>query len=566
MSSAASHNDPSASLQSSRLLLATLESTIDGLVTLDVDGKIAFANRRLAELLKLPAGKLENQTGSELIDAIAAQAKNPEEFLRRMNGQGSTPRDESIALIELSDGRTLEHFTRPQWIDGAYAGVTFRFRDATERMRTQKALLEAQALYQSLVDEMPAGVFRKDKEGRYLLVNSWFCRLKRMGPERFLGKTTAEFAAEELVLWPERKRDINMLSHRGTNDHDIILKTGKTLESEEHYPARDGNDELYLHVVKCPVFISDGTIIGSQGILTDITKHKLAERELEKVHRDLVDASRQAGMAEVAVSVLHNVGNVLNSINVSMSLITEAASKSRISNLTRVAELMQSHREDLASFLTNDPKGKQLSDYIAQLAEFLNREQANLIKEVKGASKHLEHVKEIVKMQQSYAKVCGVTEKVNVVELIEDALRLNAGALTRHHIKVERDFPSDVPEIIVERHKVLQILVNLITNAKEACDESGQVDKVLKVKVGSHDNQVDLTVIDNGVGILPENLNRIFNHGFTTRKEGHGFGLHSGALAAKQMGGSLTVHSDGPGKGAAFLLQLPFHPPAAEPQ
>jgi PAS domain S-box-containing protein len=529
-------------------LLATLESSNDGLVALDADGKIAFFNHRLAELLKLP-GKLENQTRIELIDAIASQAKNPDAFLRRMNEQGSMPRAESTAMIELKDGRRLEHFVKPQWVDDAFACVIFRFRDATERMRAQEALLESQALYQSLVDEMPAGVFRKDREGRYVFVNSWFCRLKHLGPERFLGKSTIQVAAEEEALRPDRKQDIDDLSHRGTSDHETILATGKTIHAEEYYPAEDGKDELFLHTVKCPVLGSDGTVIGSQGILTDITQRKRAERELENAHR-------------TASSVLHNVGNVLNSINVSMSLVADVVSRSRLGNLARVSELIQSHRQDLANFLTNDPKGKQLPDYIASLAEFLNQEQANLVKEVSEAGKHVQHVKEIVTAQQSYTKSFGITEKVSVVELVEDALRLNAGALTRHQIKVEREFPSEAPKITVERHKVLQILVNLIKNAKEACDESPQEEKVLKVRVGSRDNHVDLAVIDNGVGILPENLGRIFNHGFTTRKEGHGFGLHSGALAAKQLGGSLTVHSDGPGKGAAFLLQLPFRPPA----
>jgi signal transduction histidine kinase len=200
----------------------------------------------------------------------------------------------------------------------------------------------------------------------------------------------------------------------------------------------------------------------------------------------------------------------------------------------------------------------QLPDYIAHLSEHLQREQAHLVKEVTESAKHIEHVKEIVTMQQNYARACGVTEKVSAVDLVEDALRLNAGALTRHHIQVVREFPAEAPKFTVERHKVLQILVNLIKNAKEACDVSGLPEKLLKIRVGLQENEVvGIAVIDNGVGIPAENLTRIFNHGFTTRASGHGFGLHSGALAAKQMGGSLTVQSDGTGKGATFLLQLP---------
>jgi C4-dicarboxylate-specific signal transduction histidine kinase len=162
-------------------------------------------------------------------------------------------------------------------------------------------------------------------------------------------------------------------------------------------------------------------------------------------------------------------------------------------------------------------------------------------------------------MQQSYSKVYGVAETLPVVDLLEDALRINAGAFNRHDVNVVRDYQAR-PAITVEKHKVLQILVNVMRNAKYACDESGRTDKQMRVRTTNGDGRVKIAVIDNGVGILPENLTRIFAHGFTTRKDGHGFGLHSGALAAKELNGSLTANSDGPGKGATFVLELPINP------
>jgi len=159
-------------------------------------------------------------------------------------------------------------------------------------------------------------------------------------------------------------------------------------------------------------------------------------------------------------------------------------------------------------------------------------------------------------MQQGYATASGVTETVKVADLVDDALRLNEGALDRHGVRVIREIEA-TPPILVEKHKVLQILVNLIRNAKYACDESGRTDKQLTVRLSNDDHRVQIAVIDNGVGIPKENLTRIFAHGFTTRKDGHGFGLHSGALAACELGGRLSAHSDGTGKGATFILELP---------
>jgi signal transduction histidine kinase len=163
-------------------------------------------------------------------------------------------------------------------------------------------------------------------------------------------------------------------------------------------------------------------------------------------------------------------------------------------------------------------------------------------------------------MQQNYAKFAGVTEVVNVTDLVEDSLRLDATALARHGVELAREY-AEVAPITVEKHKVVQILVNLVRNALYACRDSGRDGRRITVRVNSSNGFARISVADNGVGIAPENLTRIFGHGFTTRKDGHGFGLHSGALAAKEMGGALHVHSDGPGQGATFTLELPVVPP-----
>jgi len=263
-------------------------------------------------------------------------------------------------------------------------------------------------------------------------------------------------------------------------------------------------------------------------------------------------------MSEVASSVLHNVGNVLNSVNISNSLITEKLRHSKVANLVTAVALMQAHATDLGAFLTQDPKGCQLPGYFASLAKHLDEEQKEILDELKSLGANIDHIKEIVAMQQNYAMVAGVRESLPVVNLVEDALRLNAGAMERHNVHVIREY-SELPPILVDKHKVLQILVNLMRNAKYALDDKGHADKRLILRISSGTTKtVRISVIDNGIGIPAANLTRIFEHGFTTRKEGHGFGLHNGALAAKELGGSLMVHSDGPGTGAAFTLELPY--------
>lgn len=310
------------------------------------------------------------------------------------------------------------------------------------------------------------------------------------------------------------------------------------------------------------VLLEKHSPVALRGILQDITEQKQAAEQLEKLHTQLVETSRQAGMAEVATSVLHNVGNILNSVNVSATLLSERIMKSKAAGVGRVSALLEDHAHDLGSFISQDPKGRQLPAYLKSLGEHLAREESSLLEEVASLRVNVEHIKQIVARQQDYARISGITEKAKIDELLDHALQLNAAGLTKRGVLVVRDYDSTLPEITVDKHKLLQILVNLVRNAQYACDTPGQEPKQLVLRASARNGSgIRIEVTDNGVGITSENLKRIFNHGFTTRKDGHGFGLHSGALSAREMGGSLCVHSDGPGRGATFTLELPVEPP-----
>jgi ligand-binding sensor domain-containing protein/signal transduction histidine kinase len=289
----------------------------------------------------------------------------------------------------------------------------------------------------------------------------------------------------------------------------------------------------------------------------EIEERARMQKEVERVHKELLQTSRLAGMSEIATNVLHNVGNVLNSVNISATVVSDSIKNPKLGDLAKVAAMLKEHEKDLGAFITIDPKGRQVPPFLAALSEHLLADQAASVKELELLRRNIEHIKEIVSMQQSYARIAGVKEIVNVQSLVEDSLRLNVGNFDLKGVKVVCDFQK-VPPVNAEKHKILQILVNLLRNAKYACDESGRADKEMTVRVTDGGGRLKISVIDNGVGIAPENLTRIFSHGFTTRKDGHGFGLHAGALAAREMGGALTVQSDGLGKGASFTLELPI--------
>jgi signal transduction histidine kinase len=222
--------------------------------------------------------------------------------------------------------------------------------------------------------------------------------------------------------------------------------------------------------------------------------------------------------------------------------------------------LLQQHQADLGTFVSTDQRGKHLPDYLAQLSSHLTVDQQTTLQELESLRKNIDHIKDIVAMQQSYSKLVGVPESVVVASLVEDALRMTAGALTRAGLSLQCRF-DDTPPIMVDKHKVLQILINLLRNAKHACEASGKPDRQIVVSIAKHAGSVQIAVSDNGVGIVAEHMTRVFSHGFTTKKNGHGFGLHSGALAARELGGALRVVSGGAGQGATFTLELPMQSP-----
>lgn len=348
------------------------------------------------------------------------------------------------------------------------------------------------------------------------------------------------------------------------------------------FPARLANGELQIHhtIVKAirsedtnhchaMVMVQDVTELSRQvrdyrasrdQALEEIHERERAKAEREELNIRLRESSRQAGMAEVATGVLHNVGNILTSVSVSVGVVRRIVHQASVKKVQRTAELIQQHSQNLGEFLTHDPKGQQIPEYLTQLSAHLAHEQARIGQEIQELTTNIEHIKQIIQMQPTLAKSSGGhQEPASLHEVMEQALYINIASLVRHRVEVIREY-EEIPTLVTDRHQVLQILVTLISNANDAIlahkGDPGQ----LTLKIGwtqVKKGMVHIQVQDNGTGIKPEHHTRIFAQRFTTKKEGHGFSLHSAALSAKNLGGGLTVHSDGEGQGATFTLELP---------
>jgi PAS domain S-box-containing protein len=414
-----------------------------------------------------------------------------------------------------------------------------------ERQRAEAALKTAEQRYRSIFENSVEGIFRTTEDGRYLVANPTLARIYGYDSPEQLQEAMTDIGAR-LYVDPNRRAEFKRQ----------IAEQGQVFDFESEIYHKNGS-QLWISENARAVYDQSGNLLYYEGTVEDITVRKRNEAALQKAQADLLQATRTAGMAEVATGILHNVGNVLNSVNVSANCIAETLRKSKIPQLTKAAGLIKDNNETLAEFLVSDPKGKVLPRYIVDLSAHLAVEHAGLLQKIEQLKTHLDHVKQIVAMQQNYAKIGGLKETVNLSEVVEDAIRLNSGGLSRHRIEVVREF-DPVATANLDKHKVLQILVNLVRNAEHACAQSVKDRKQVTVRVANDGDRIKISVADNGIGIPNENMVRIFKHGFTTKKDGHGFGLHSCAITAKELGGTLKAHSDGDGLGAIFTLDLPI--------
>ena len=523
------------------LFLNTFDQAPIGIAYADRDGRFLRCNPAFCALLNFGTDDLAARTGGDLThpDDVACSAA---ELKKLWSG--------AVDFVDI-EKRYVRKDGSSVWVRATTAlvrdaggnpdcSVEF-LRDISNRKELAEALTRQQTLLEAVITDLPVALVACNTSGQITHHNRAAVELHCVDSPDAPAQT---YLADGVTLVNDQERPL------------ARALRGETITNLELVIAPHGADRRITLSSAHRLVGPAGQILGAVAVVQDITERKQSELDLERVHKELMVASRQAGMAEVATNVLHNVGNILNSVNISASLVAERVKQSKAGGLSRVAALLRDQGPRLGEFVTNDVRGKRIPEYLAAMGEQLTNDQQMTLQELASLRDNLEHIKDTVAMQQSYAKLCGVTETVEVADLVEDSLRLNAGAFARHGVTLQREF-GKVPPITVDKHKVLQILVNLVRNAKYACDESGRTDKLVTLRIEPAERGVRISVIDNGVGIAPENMSQLFSHGFTTRKSGHGFGLHSGALAAHDLGGTLRAESAGPGQGAAFILEVP---------
>lgn len=277
--------------------------------------------------------------------------------------------------------------------------------------------------------------------------------------------------------------------------------------------------------------------------------------KLDSSYKRLVEKSHREGMTEIASGILHNIRNILNSLNVSIQLIKDLINNSSIEDFLKANQLLEDNLHDLTGFIENDPKGKKLMQFYLQLEDPFQDLQLQLLANIDRLNDKVNLINDIVTAQQSYTGIKSVLEILDVVPIIEDALKMNLASLEKNHIKIIKNY-HDIPKLWGQRTKLFHILVNLIKNAKEAMLEIPETDRKLIITIEQTSGCKYIRITDTGYGIPADKLESIFAYGYTTKKDGHGFGLHSCGNYMTEMKGKIWAESDGPGKGATFVLEF----------
>jgi PAS domain S-box-containing protein len=419
-----------------------------------------------------------------------------------------------------------------------------------ERIMMTEVLHENEQQFRALVANIPGAVyrFRIDSEWTIEFISDVIAEITAYPASHFKWKSALTYRD---IIHPEDREKVEKAIAEGMDpqksfsvEYRIIDATG-----QEHWLTENGQ----------AVFATDGTPLWLDGTIFDITQRKKAEADLAAVQKELIENAHQAGMADIATDTLHNVGNILNSVKTSAHVIGDIMKASSLSDMKKANSMLKANIGDIEEFISNHPKGKKLMQYYLKLEEEFTKEHDNVREHLVRLTDKVKAIEDVVKAQQSYAGVSSLTESLDLSEIVEDALTIQSETQAQYNLEIVKNY-QDVPKVDVNKTKLVHTLINLLQNAKDAMNEFPADKKILTFSIENDDEAVFVKVSDTGSGIPQKDIENIFSHGFTTKKNGHGFGLHSCANYMREMGGRMWAESEGEGKGATFVLRFPRRP------
>ena len=289
-------------------------------------------------------------------------------------------------------------------------------------------------------------------------------------------------------------------------------------------------------------------------------EQKVEERtkDLRLAQANLLRQAHEAGMAEMAVGILHNIGNAITPAKVSTALLIKKINNSKIRN--HIREMMTRLNNFINDPSASDPEEReQVNQIVSILPDALAEEYDHINNEMKRIRDKHEHIESIIHLQMRYARLTGDIETVNVNKVLLDSLEMLEDTIVKNSVTVTKELDPELPAIRIEQSKLLQVMINIVKNAVEAMRNTEPEKRSIKItsRFDSVGKSVSISVKDSGVGFEQEAQKKLFTYGYTTKKTGSGFGLHSCANFLIAYHGSIEAKSEGSGKGAEFIINLP---------
>jgi DNA-binding LacI/PurR family transcriptional regulator/signal transduction histidine kinase len=279
---------------------------------------------------------------------------------------------------------------------------------------------------------------------------------------------------------------------------------------------------------------------------------------LEKLHASFQELTEQAyreGMADISIEILHNIGNILNSINVSASLMKTATDSPLIPYLINANQLLSSHLEDLGNFIARDPKGMKLMQFYLKLGTYFAEFKNQVLYNSTRLDEKIKSIVDLISAQQTYTGVNESIERHDIASILDDTIKLMAESIEKYQIQVTKDYRVR-PQIMVQRLKLFHVLFNLINNAKTAMTETKADERKLTLTICEDEKGKYIRISNNGYGPSHNLLEKIFDFGYPNPTTGYELGLHSCIKYMDEMGGKIWADANNPNQGTTFVLQF----------
>ena len=540
---------------------AVFDSISDGVVAANEDGEFTIFNpsaERIVGLGMLQASpdQWTDRYGIYYPDKETHIPTEELPLVRAMRGETTDEMELFIRNEKKPEGIYISVSGRPLQQDGKrHGGGVIAFRDVTHHKeaeaklaQTMEELRNQSELMETTFNSISDGIVVADEKGSFLHVNPAAEEIVGMGAT---DTPQDDWAEKYGTFYPDRKTPVE------TRDLPLLraIFAGESTDDEDLFIRNEARPEgIYIRVSGRPLLNQVGGVRGGMVVFRDVTEQVVAEEALALAFAQ--------GRLEVVDTILHNIGNAINSVTTGIDTVREHLIHDRlVGRLFALTAAIEAHQDDWIDYLENDPQGQKVLPFIVGLSADFGRRNEELIKTIGRVRDRANHIADIVRTQKAIGTSSVLRKDIDLRSALSGAVRMLHDSLSKRSIRTSIECEEAPGEIRIQESQFHQMLVNLIKNSAEAIDElaisSGlQAPPRIRIRAYMKEDYFYLEVIDNGVGFALKNPKVLFAAGYSTKRSGSGLGLHSVANFVIGAGGQIHALSDGIGQGATMRVML----------